>query len=107
MVGKIPYHMTTTKSLLPDADLINQAYYKANALRHTFRMRICQYLHAQAIPVTVTELFIKFRVDQSVMSQHLAILRRAGYVTGTRLGKQIAYSLTDEFFRVNEKFGRL
>ncbi len=107
MVGKIPYHMTTTKSLLPDADLIKRAYYKANALRHTFRMRICQYLHAQAIPVTVTDLYIKFRVDQPVMSQQIAILRRAGYLIGTRSGKQIAYSLSNEFYKVNEKFGRL
>ena len=107
MVGKIPYHMTTTKSLLPDADLINKAYLKANALRHPFRMRVCQFLDSKEESITVTDLYIKFRVEQSVMSQQLAILRRAGYLLGTREGKQIAYSLTEEFYRVNEKFGRL
>ena len=37
--------------------------------------------------------YIKLRLEQSVASQHLAILRRAGVVATDRQGKFIYYSL--------------
>jgi DNA-binding transcriptional ArsR family regulator len=36
---------------------------------------------------------VQLRLEQSVASQHLAILRRAGVVTTTREGKFIYYSV--------------
>ena len=46
--------------------------------------------------VTVTELFVEMRMEQSVASQHLAILRRAGIVKTKREGKFMYYSLNLE-----------
>ena len=46
--------------------------------------------------LTVTEIYVKLRLEQSVVSQHLAILRRAGVVKTTRDGKFIYYSLNKE-----------
>jgi len=43
--------------------------------------------------LTVTEIYVKLRVEQSVASQHLAILRKAGIVETTRSGKFIFYSV--------------
>jgi DNA-binding transcriptional ArsR family regulator len=43
--------------------------------------------------MTVTDLYVKLRLEQSVASQHLAILRRVGVVETTRQGKFIHYSL--------------
>ena len=43
--------------------------------------------------MTVTDIYIKLRLEQSVASQHLAILRRAGVVATDRQGKFIYYSL--------------
>ena len=43
--------------------------------------------------MTVTDIYIKLRLEQSVASQHLAILRRAGVVSTERQGKFIFYSL--------------
>ena len=43
--------------------------------------------------MTVTELYVKLRLEQSVASQHLAILRKAGFVTTDRDGKFIYYSV--------------
>jgi DNA-binding transcriptional ArsR family regulator len=43
--------------------------------------------------LTVTEIYVKLRVEQSVASQHLAILRRAEFVQTSRDGKNIHYSL--------------
>ena len=42
---------------------------------------------------TVTDLFIHFRLEQSVASQHLAILRRAGLVKTDRRGKTRFYEV--------------
>jgi DNA-binding transcriptional ArsR family regulator len=50
--------------------------------------------------MTVTELYIKLRLEQSVASQHLAILRRAGVVTTVRNGKFIFYS--PDYARLSE-----
>ena len=41
----------------------------------------------------VTELYVKLRLEQSVASQHLAILRKAGFVKTDRDGKFIYYSV--------------
>ena len=43
--------------------------------------------------ITVTEIYVSLRLEQSVVSQHLAILRRAGIVITKREGKFIYYSL--------------
>jgi DNA-binding transcriptional ArsR family regulator len=46
--------------------------------------------------MTVTEIYVKLRLEQSVASQHLAILRKAGYVTTVRDGKFIYYSVNHD-----------
>ena len=43
--------------------------------------------------IKVTQLYIKLRLDQSVASQHLAILRKAGIVSTERDGKYIYHTL--------------
>jgi len=47
----------------------------------------------QGARLTVSEIYIKLRIEQSVASQHLAILRRAGVVKTERSGKFIYYSI--------------
>ena len=47
-------------------------------------------------PMTVTDIYIKLRLEQSVASQHLAILRRAGVVITERQGKFIYYSINKD-----------
>lgn len=46
--------------------------------------------------MTVTNIYIKLRLEQSVVSQHLAMLRRAGIVNTKREGKFIYYTLNNE-----------
>jgi DNA-binding transcriptional ArsR family regulator len=43
---------------------------------------------------------VKLRLEQSVASQHLAILRRSGVVVTERMGKFIYYTLDKE--RLNQ-----
>jgi len=60
------------------------------ALNHRLRQQMIQVLDAQG-KMTVTELYVQLRLEQSVASQHLAILRRAGIVRTEREGKFVYY----------------
>ena len=69
------------------------------ALNHKLRQQIVKLLDERR-KMTVTEIYIELRLEQSVTSQHLAILRRAGLVNATREGKFIYYSIN--YKRVKE-----
>lgn len=62
------------------------------ALNHKLRQQIVKLIDEQQ-KMTVTEIYVKLRLEQSVASQHLAILRRAGIVDTTREGKFIFYTV--------------
>ena len=62
------------------------------ALNHKLRQQIVKLIDEQK-KVTVTEIYVKLRLEQSVASQHLAILRRAGIVSTIREGKFIFYTV--------------
>jgi DNA-binding transcriptional ArsR family regulator len=73
------------------ADL-RKAVMVLRAVNHKLRARIIDLLEETG-NLTVTDIYIKLRLEQSVASQHLAILRRAGVVITERQGKFINYSL--------------
>lgn len=73
------------------ADL-RKAVLVLRAVNHKLRQRIIDLLEESEC-LTVTDIYIKLRLEQSVASQHLAILRRAGVVATEREGKFIYYSL--------------
>ncbi len=62
------------------------------AVNHKLRQQILKLIHQNG-KMTVTEIYVKLRLEQSVASQHLAILRKAGYVNTLRDGKFIFYSV--------------
>jgi DNA-binding transcriptional ArsR family regulator len=69
------------------------------AVNHKLRQQILKLLH-QNERMTVTEIYVKLRLEQSVASQHLAILRKAGFVNTVRDGKFIFYSVNHD--RLNQ-----
>src|SRR5688572_19444293 len=75
-------------------DLLNvkKAALILRAVNHKLRLQILKLIHTHG-KLTVTEIYVKLRLEQSVASQHLAILRRAGYVNTERDGKFIYYSV--------------
>ena len=75
-------------------DLLNikKAALVLRAVNHKLRQQILKQIDEQG-RMTVTELYVKLRLEQSVASQHLAILRKAGFVTTDRDGKFIYYSV--------------
>lgn len=74
---------------------LRKAVLVLRAVNHKLRQRIIDLLEEEE-KMTVTDIYIKLRLEQSVASQHLAILRRAGVVTTERSGKYIYYSLDTE-----------
>ena len=62
---------------------------------HKLRQQIIKMLE-ETPRLTVTEIYIKLRIEQSIASQHLSILRRSGVVISKRTGKFIYYSLDKE-----------
>ncbi len=71
---------------------LRKAVLVLRAVNHKLRQRIIDLLE-ESDSLTVTDIYIKLRLEQSVASQHLAILRRAGVVDTERQGKFIHYSL--------------
>ena len=75
-----------------DYSSLRKAVLVLRAVNHKLRQRIIDLLEENDT-MTVTDIYIKLRLEQSVASQHLAILRRAGVVATERHGKFIYYSL--------------
>jgi|SRR5688572_2391172 DNA-binding transcriptional ArsR family regulator len=75
-------------------DLLNvkKAALILRAINHKLRQQILRLIDEQG-KITVTEIYVKLRLEQSVASQHLAILRKAGFVNTDRDGKFIYYSV--------------
>jgi ArsR family transcriptional regulator, virulence genes transcriptional regulator len=68
------------------------------SVNHKLRQAIIDLLEEQD-QMSVTDLFIRLRLEQSVASQHLAILRKSGVVDTVRNGKFIFYSLNRDRLR--------
>lgn len=65
------------------------------ALSHPLRQQLLQLIDEEG-QSTVTTIFVKLKMEQSVVSQHLAILRKAGFVVTNRKGKFIHYKVNYE-----------
>ncbi len=84
--------MSQENNLKIDYLLIKKASLILRALNHKLRQQIIKMLDEKG-RMTVTDMYIQLRLEQSVVSQHLAILRRAGVVRTERDGKYIYYLL--------------
>ncbi|MFM8449008.1 MAG: ArsR/SmtB family transcription factor [Haliscomenobacter sp.] len=74
---------------------LRKAVLVLRAVNHKLRQKIIHLLE-ESEALTVTDIYVKLRLEQSVASQHLAILRRAGVVNTDRQGKFIMYSLNKD-----------
>lgn len=66
------------------------------AVNHPLRRSILETIETLGNKVAVTEIYVKLRLEQSVASQHLAILRKGGVVKTTREGKFIFYTVREK-----------
>ena len=81
------------ESLKVDLLNVKKAALILRAVNHKLRQQILKLIDEQG-KITVTEIYVKLRLEQSVASQHLAILRKAGFVKTERDGKFIYYSVS-------------
>ena len=77
-------------SLKVDLMNVKKAALILRAINHKLRQQILKLIDEQG-RITVTEIYVKLRLEQSVASQHLAILRKAGFVNTDRDGTFIYY----------------
>ncbi len=73
---------------------LRKAVLVLRAVNHKLRQKMLELIENDG-QMTVTNIYVKLRLEQSVASQHLAILRRAGVVRTDRQGKFIYYSVDD------------
>ncbi len=65
------------------------------AVNHPLRLSIIRLVDEFG-QLTVTQIYFKLRIEQSVASQHLAILRESEVLLSVRDGKNIYYSLNKD-----------
>lgn len=77
---------------MPDIPQLKAEFFKT--LGHPARIRVLEILAAGER--TVTGLIDELDVEQPYLSQHLAVLRRADFVTTRREGASVFYALADD-----------
>ena len=98
---------TTTMELEINTIELKKAAMIYRAINHNLRQDIVRLIHNSG-GITVTEIYRKLNLEQSVASQHLAILRRAGFVRTERDRRFIYYKVNyDAFKNIEEQSKRL
>ena len=82
--------------------LIKNAALVYRAINNKTRQVMLRRIHAKK-QITVTELYVELDLEQPVVSNHLAVLRRTGFVLSHRLGRQILYSI--DYSRLDQVHG--
>ncbi len=82
---------------------VKKAALTLRALNHKLRQQILKLIDDEK-RLTVTEIYVRLRLEQSVASQHLAILRKSGIVTTERDGKFIFYIINHKRIEEIGKF---
>ena len=69
---------------------------KANlfkALAHPARIRVLEILSASAAPTAVSTILAETELEATLLSQHLAVLKRHNVVRAERVGNAVYYEL--------------
>lgn len=83
------------KNQLVDLNKSKKAAMILRAVNHKLRQKIMNIIDDNG-RIKVTDIYVKLRVEQSVCSQHLAILRNAKVVETERNGKCVFYKINKE-----------
>ncbi len=76
---------------MPHLSLVTAEFFKS--LAHPLRIRILESLRGGEIGVN--DLSARLQVEQSTISQQLAVLRKANIVVGRKDGLNVYYSVSD------------
>ncbi len=89
------YHHQEEKEITIDLAQTKKVALILRAINHKLRKQIIDLLN-QHKRLSVKEIYIKTRIEKSILSQHLSILRNAGFVIAKREGQQIFYSVNHQ-----------
>ena len=92
-------HSLNMSTIKIDYYSVKKAALILRALNHKLRQQLLKLIEEEK-KITVTEIYVRLRLEQSVASQHLAILRKAGVVSTQRDGKFIFYIINHK--RIDE-----
>ena len=95
--------VTETGKVNMDYHNLKKAALVLRAMNHKLRQQMIALIEENE-KLTVTEIYVKMRLEQSVASQHLAILRKAGIVETERDGKFIFYTVSKKRVEEISKF---
>ena len=95
-VDKVVLDRATNKkeNIVLEYSSLRKAVLTVRALDHEIRKEIIKILDKNK-SITVTDLYTNLGVEQSVASQHLAVLRRSGIVKTGKAGKYVNYSINE------------
>ncbi len=88
-----------------DLKLLKEASNVFRAINNPVRQKILNFINENA-RVTVGTIYKKLKMEQSVVSQHLAILRKENIVIAERDGKFVLYSINYERLKQINKVAR-
>jgi len=97
--------MEKDNKLQIDTDMLKAGAQVLRAIKHKLRMQIIQLIQKKE-SMNVTDIYKALKLEQSVASQHLAILRKEGFVITERHGKEIFYSVNYKRFHAVDKIVR-
>lgn len=81
-----------------NAGIIKTASFITKSVNNTFRQRVISLLLCNK-QMAVKDLCDQLNTEQSIVSQHLALLRKAGLVHARRQGKSVMYSANERQLR--------
>ncbi|MEE9437405.1 MAG: metalloregulator ArsR/SmtB family transcription factor [Saprospiraceae bacterium] len=62
------------------------------ALAHPLRLKILEYIDSQGA-INVNKIYNTLKIEQSITSQHLKVLKMAGVVHAEKKGKFVTYNI--------------
>ncbi len=75
-----------------DSDKLHYSCELMRALAHPLRLKILEFIDKNSV-INVNKIYNTLKLEQSITSQHLGILKSAGVVNATKNGKFVLYSI--------------
>lgn len=94
------------KNLSLELEELKKAALTLRALNHKVRQQILSLIHQNG-EITVSEIYAKLKLEQSLTSSYLAVLRKAGIVKTRREGQSIHYSVNYDHISIVEKGAKM
>lgn len=106
MIKSKPKPSSKSKGLSMELEEFKKAALTLRALNHKVRQQILSLIHERG-EITVSEIYAKLRLEQSLTSSYLAVLRKANIVKTRREGQSIHYSVNYDHIAEVEKGSRM